>query len=60
MVFGDAESSSGVKREFNRHKDPKAKMTTNSDKNTKKTMQIPYQLICKSKYCFKTAQTNRF
>ena len=36
MVFGDAESSSGVKREFNRHKDPKAKMTTNSDKNTKK------------------------
>ena len=32
MVFRDAESISGVKKEFNHSKHPKAKMATNPDK----------------------------
>ena len=36
MVYGDAESVSGVKIRFNHNKHQKAKMATNSDKNMKK------------------------
>ena len=39
MVFGDAESISGVKKKFNHNKHPKARMATNPDKNIKKNMQ---------------------
>ena len=46
MVFGDAESVSGVKKYFNHNKHIKGKVATNPDKNIKKPCKIPYQPIC--------------